>query len=308
VDDDQLLPIGAVSRRTGLTIKTIRFYADRGIVPAVGRNSAGNRVFDADAMARLQLVRTLRDLGLDLSTIKRVLDHERSLAEVAATQARAIAVQISVLRMRQAVFTVVATHGSTRQELEQMTRAGKLSQLEQQRLIDEFTVSVFGDQGAAPDLVGIARSLRPELPDHPSTAQLEAWINLIELLQDNSFRMTMRDLVAQHVADRAEGGVPRPDLAATISHQVRAAMAAGVEPMSAGAEPIIGAVVARYRGGAIPGDQLITRLLEWLVTVNDPRRERYLRLLSVINEWPPPESLAPVFDWTTHALRARLAG
>jgi len=33
--------------------------------------------------------------------------------------------------------------------------------------------------------------------------------------------------------------------------------------------------------------------------VNDPRRERYLTLLAVINGWPGPESLAPVLDWST---------
>jgi hypothetical protein len=28
----------------------------------------------------------------------------------------------------------------------------------------------------------------------------------------------------------------------------------------------------------------------------DPRRERYLELLSIVNGWPPPKSLAPVLE------------
>jgi len=110
------------------------------------------------------------------------------------------------------------------------------------------------------------------------------------------------------VADRAAGGgVPGRDLAAVIREQAEPAIAAGIHPMSLAAEPIAQAVVARFRA-AVSDDQLPAELLGWLQAVNDPRRERYLRLLSVINEWPQPDSLAAVFDWTTDAVRARLAG
>jgi hypothetical protein len=50
------------------------------------------------------------------------------------------------------------------------------------------------------------------------------------------------------------------------------------------------------------------RLSTRLETANDPRRERYLQLLAVINGWSPPESLAPVFDWFIRALDARIPG
>jgi hypothetical protein len=33
-----------------------------------------------------------------------------------------------------------------------------------------------------------------------------------------------------------------------------------------------------------------------------------LQLLAVINGWPTPESLAPVFDWFIQALRAWMPG
>jgi len=301
VDDEKLLPIGQVSRRTGLTVKAIRFYADQGIVRPATRNSAGNRMYDAATIARLELLRTLRDLGLDLPTVRRVLDHEQSLAQVAAAEAMAIATQIKVLRMRQAILTVLASGTTTRQELLMMSRAANLSQLEQQRLVDDFVADVFGNNRADPETVGITRSLQPELPDDPSPAQLEAWTEIADLLQDNEFRMKMRQLVNQHITDRGvTGGVPRRDLAAVIRDQAGAAMAAGVEPMSA-------AVAARYRTEEQPTDQVLHPLLGWLVAVNDPRRERYLHLLSTINEWPPPASMAPELAWTTAAVRARLA-
>lgn len=74
MDDGTLYTIGDLARRTGLTVKAIRFYSDRGIVPPTDRNPAGYRLYDIDAVARLDLVRTLRDLGLDLPTIRKVVE------------------------------------------------------------------------------------------------------------------------------------------------------------------------------------------------------------------------------------------
>ncbi|WP_238433628.1 helix-turn-helix domain-containing protein [Micromonospora tarensis] len=90
--------IGDLARRTGLSVKTIRYYADQGIVPPTDRSPAGYRLFDAEAVARLELVRTLRDLGVDLAAIRRVVDREVPLTAVVAAHAEAVAVRIRVLR------------------------------------------------------------------------------------------------------------------------------------------------------------------------------------------------------------------
>jgi hypothetical protein len=44
------------------------------------------------------------------------------------------------------------------------------------------------------------------------------------------------------------------------------------------------------------------RLRKRLAVVNDPRRERYARLLATINGWPSGQSLTPVPNWFTNAL------
>lgn len=48
------------------------------------------------------------------------------------------------------------------------------------------------------------------------------------------------------------------------------------------------------------------RLLARLESVTDPRRDRYLRSLAVINGWPAPESVAPAFGWSAQAVRVRI--
>src|SRR5947208_2593861 len=112
--------IGDLARRTGLTVKAVRFYSDQGIVPPTSRSPGGYRRYGLAALARLQLVRTLRELGLDLATIRRVVDREISLGEVAATHAEALAAQIQVLRLRRAVLLAVAEGGSVPEEMEFM--------------------------------------------------------------------------------------------------------------------------------------------------------------------------------------------
>ncbi len=83
-----MFTIGELARRTELSVRTIRFYSDTGLVPPSGRTTAGYRMYDADALARLEAVRTLRDLGLDLETVTHILDREASLGDVVALHAR----------------------------------------------------------------------------------------------------------------------------------------------------------------------------------------------------------------------------
>src|SRR5438034_4612980 len=82
-----LVQIGELARRSGLSVKTIRFYSDVGLVPETERAPSGYRRYDAQSLLRLEFVRTLRDLGLDLATIRRVLDREIDLRHVAAAHA-----------------------------------------------------------------------------------------------------------------------------------------------------------------------------------------------------------------------------
>src|SRR5262245_35813131 len=78
------ISIGVLARRTGLTVKTIRYYSDIGLVPETRRTRSGYRRYDASALIRLSLVRTLRELGLDIATIRAVLERRADLPGVAA--------------------------------------------------------------------------------------------------------------------------------------------------------------------------------------------------------------------------------
>ncbi|MFI8825660.1 MerR family transcriptional regulator [Streptomyces sp. NPDC053431] len=310
MDGDTLYPIGELARRTGLTVKTIRFYSDRGIVTPTDRSPAGYRLYDIDAVARLDLVRTLRELGVDLSTIRRVVDRELPLPEVAATHAEALAVQIRVLRLRHAVLTAVAERGLTAEETDLMHKLAQLSDDERRRLIGDFLDAAFGGVDHDTAFAGARRSMTPEVPDSPDAEQARAWVEWAELAMDPDFRAGVRRMVEGHAAERAQGGTVglRRDLGAVVRDLVGPALAAGTTPASHQADSIVTALAAHYAHllGRPDDAELRRLLLARLETVSDPRRERHLQLLAVINGWPAPESLVPAFAWSIEAVRLRM--
>jgi DNA-binding transcriptional MerR regulator len=278
-------------------------------VSPTDRSPAGYRRYNTDAVARLNLVRTLRELGIDLPTIRKIVDRELSLPEVAAAHADALAVQIRVLRLRRAVLTAVAERGCTPEETELMHQLSQLSEDERRRLIGDFLDVVFGEREAAPAFAGVIRSMTPELSDNPEAEQVQAWVELAELSQDPDFRASMRrmaeDLAAEQ--DQSDSTGPRPDIAAVVRDQVDPALTAGIDPASPQADPIVAAITAHYAHllGRRNDVELHRRLAARLESVNDPRRERYTQLLAVVNGWSAPESLAPALDWSVQALRVR---
>lgn len=94
---DEHFTIGQVAERSGLPIKTIRFYEDQGVVPAPPRSSNGYRRYTPIDVRRLRLVRLGRLLGLGLPEVKALVDQafasecsdfaEAFLARIAEQQA-----------------------------------------------------------------------------------------------------------------------------------------------------------------------------------------------------------------------------
>lgn len=64
------MTIGALSRRTGLPVKTLRGYEDMGLIYTVGRSAGNYRLFGEEALWCVGVVGTLRALGLTVEEIR----------------------------------------------------------------------------------------------------------------------------------------------------------------------------------------------------------------------------------------------
>lgn len=62
--------IGQLARVTGLSIKAIRFYEGRGLLPPAQRTASGYRVYSEADLRRLEFVKQAKALGLRLGEIR----------------------------------------------------------------------------------------------------------------------------------------------------------------------------------------------------------------------------------------------
>jgi DNA-binding transcriptional MerR regulator len=297
-----IMTIGQLAARTGLSVRTLRFYADSGVLPEAGRTDSGYRLFAADAVARARLVRTLRELGVGLDDVKRVLSADASLADVASAHARALDAQIRTLRLQRAVLRAVA-RSTDPKELERMTDLMTLTAEERRRIVDDYLDAVFGDaHGAVGEKMRIGA---PELPDDPSAEQVAAWVELVELLRDPDYIASSRRMAQRALA---EGPVPDPaqfELGKAVGEHAGAAVRAGIAPDTPDALAVIERLEATTPGD--PEDRKTAA--ERIETFSDRRVARYWALVAIINGWPEEQTRNPTemhdaWEWYARALRA----
>ncbi len=65
--------IGEVADRTGLSLRTIRYYEEVGLVTPSGRTTGGFRLYSANDVSRLLLIRRMKPLGFSLDEMRDVL-------------------------------------------------------------------------------------------------------------------------------------------------------------------------------------------------------------------------------------------
>ncbi len=66
--------IGEVAERTGMSLRTIRYYGEMGLVPAAARSSGGFRLYSKNDLDRFRLIMQMKPLDFSLEEMKHVLD------------------------------------------------------------------------------------------------------------------------------------------------------------------------------------------------------------------------------------------
>ena len=78
--------IGAIAKRANLPTKTVRYYADIGLVTPSGRSEAGYRIYTDVELNKLRFVRSARSFGFTVEECRELLglyeNRERSSRDV----------------------------------------------------------------------------------------------------------------------------------------------------------------------------------------------------------------------------------
>ncbi|GIH09746.1 MerR family transcriptional regulator [Rhizocola hellebori] len=288
---DPLMTIGELAERTGVPVRTIRFWSDAAVIPQPARAGNGYRRYDAESVARIDLVRTLRELGLDLATVRKVLLRQVTLGDVVRAHVSALDAEIRTLQTRRAVLWAVSQRNGTSEEMRIMNKLAQLSAAERQQLLDDFVAETFAGLPENGMWEVIAGEMR-RLPPQPSAEQVEAWIELAELAGDKDFRARVRQM-----ATAPDPGKPNFD------HQVVVDLAgqaldAGIEPGSAQGQEILHRII----DPAMPVMQRQETAAK-LETFTDRRVERYWQLIGVLNDKPSFGPAVAPFEWLIAALR-----
>ncbi|MDH2426123.1 MerR family transcriptional regulator [Sphaerisporangium sp. TRM90804] len=329
MDDKDLYPIGDVARRTGLSVSAVRFYSDAGIIAPARVTETGHRRYDLRAIARLELIRTLRDLDAGLEDIRRLLDGETSLHDLLTTHLELVERQERDLRARRAVLRTLVKQGGTAAQAALMRRLVSMPDEERERLVDDFWNEVGEGLDVPPGFVDRLRTMRPRLPEDPAATQLEAWIELADLVGGEEFRRAVRSYLQDVYGTfpgRRVAAAPVWDFihqrGARIGQEVVEAHRSGLPADSARARELVDRLAtasAEAFGGratAESRERLATAfLLVERLQRQDAREEarydathgRYLSLVAVINGTPPDtgEDGPALYAWIAAALRAR---
>ena len=76
------LPIGKLSRVTGVNIETIRYYERIKMIPPPPRTASGRRIYDSTHLRILAFIRRSRELGFSLDEIRALIRPPKSRPRV----------------------------------------------------------------------------------------------------------------------------------------------------------------------------------------------------------------------------------
>lgn len=302
--------IGEVSRLSGVPIRRLRFYADQGVLPTAGRTEAGYRIFDDAGLVRLDLIRSLRLAGIGLSAIREVLAHAKSMDEVLALRLAEIDAQIVKQRSIAAALRAALRSSTplTDDDLRRVWIMTGLSTEECSAVIDGFLNEVAKGGTVDPRWKErIAILSKPDLPAEPTTEQIDAWIELREMLSNPTFVQQMRENARDSFGQGIDAAI-FDEVQNRVLPQARAALSDGQDPDSD-----LGRRVAKEylegwaRALHVDADALYWERMRRKHFLHKPNTDRYWHLIHTIGGMKPKGDPDDAWMWIDKAANRLLA-
>lgn len=179
--EDEVWSIGELAERAGVSVKTVRYYSERGLLPEGGRTGGGHRRYGPGALERLRSIRALRALELPVTDVGRVLDQGTVWEDVVAGRLREVERRMTALRWHEASLRLLRDAPAA-ERAERLRLLGGLATPPDTTALARFwrrTLPVRFPARLAAAVVDVAV---PEPPPDPTPAQVLAYARLHALV------------------------------------------------------------------------------------------------------------------------------
>lgn len=296
--------IGELSSLSGVSVRRIRFYSDRGLLPPKTRTRSGYRVYSPADLARLELIRALRDADVSLKVIRELLTRGLSLTEVLQMRLQTLEAEIeSRQRVAAVLRATLSAPQRTDSDFARLWTAMTLSRTRLRDMIGDFVSRVTdGFQVTDAWKAQMVAASMPDLPQNPTPAQIDAWIEILGMFTDKTLIVEMRAEMAS-VWNREIHLSSYAAVTNKVLDNTRASMAKGIPPTSAVASAIAQEWLDRLAQLMQCDSQ--EAFMEW-ARMHNAHTLRFRKLLAVLGDDDHKASSGPEWLWLNEAVNAVL--
>jgi DNA-binding transcriptional MerR regulator len=239
--DDSAMTVGELARISGVSVRTLHHYGEVGLLPSPARNRAGHRVYGAKHIARLQQILVLKQLGLKLRQIQKILSTRKFPARLviemhvvdvghrivnlqklhARLKILAASIQTDQVSMDQLVQAIEEIHMAepiyTKEQVRELHARRKQLGIEGMRLFEKDYTQLNTEIREAMD-----RSIDPK-SEHARALAMR-WQSLVQTFTGGNpeIEKTLYDGSQKYQSQQKEKGTPIPDIVGYILGAIKA--------------------------------------------------------------------------------------
>ena len=236
------MKVGQLAKRTGLTVRTLHYYEEVGLLVPAQRTEAGHRLYGAGEVARLQEIMLLRQLGFSLEDIRASLDQpDFSLAHAITLRLTRLEEEMALQQQLHRRLETIAAHLRAAEEVsvetfiqtikvmtmyEKYYTPEQLKQLEERgRALGEERIRAA--EGEWKDLIAQVRAEMEKGTDPASKTMQDLvarWQGLINEFTggDPGIAQSLKTMYQQEGASQASRGMVEPDVMAYMAKAMQA--------------------------------------------------------------------------------------
>ncbi|GES33015.1 MerR family transcriptional regulator [Streptomyces angustmyceticus] len=308
---DGMWSIGELAEQAGVTVKTVRFYSDRGLLPEAGRSAGGHRRYGPGALDRLRLIRSLRTLDLPLPEVRRILAQEDApgaadaLEDAVAGQLRDLGTQLAALRWREAALHLLRDC-TPEERADRLRLIGAVSIPPSTDVLARFWRHVLPPRLPARLLSTLLEAAVPQPPADPTPSQVLVFARLHAVATDRR----VVDIDVRRLAPRTPDESCRPAVLYEGLVEACALASADVRdrrPPYAG--EALDCFVAAHAGlrGTRDTPAFRRQLSAQLGRIAHPLLDRYWQLVGELPSASRQPTIGAMDDWLRAALDAQVA-